>query len=178
MLRGRGLRFVCFLLLTTLASLAGLAQTQPNLPQDLLSRIDRAAQGLLGAGRRLAESLGGESRAVILGPADEALIAAALAAADAVVVVEDELLGEYHPENYLAALVAVCKRLSPRAVLLSNDTPGQELAPRLAHRLGGSAAGDAVNVAVVHGRLHVRRGVYGGKANAVGLVNLNNPTGA
>jgi D-alanyl-D-alanine carboxypeptidase len=47
MLRGRGLRFLCFFLLTTLASLGGFAQTQPNLPQDLLSRIDRAAQDVL-----------------------------------------------------------------------------------------------------------------------------------
>ena len=129
--------------------------------------IDRAAQGLLGAGGRLAESLGGKSRAVILGPADDALIAAAQAAADTVVVVEDELLGEYHPENFLTALVSVCKRFSPRAVLLGNDSAGQELAPRLAHRLGGSAAGDAVDVKVADGRMLVTRGVYGGKATAV-----------
>jgi len=129
--------------------------------------IDRAAQGLLGAGGRLAESLGGKSRAVILGPADDTLIAAAQAAADSVVVVEDELLAEYHPENFLTALVSVCKRFSPRAVLLGNDSAGQELAPRLAHRLGGSAAGDAVDVKVADGRMLVTRGVYGGKATAV-----------
>ena len=129
--------------------------------------IDRAAQGLLGAGGRLAESLGGKSRAVMLGPADDALICAAQAAADAVVVVEDELLGEYHPENFLSALVSFCKRYSPRAVLLGNDAAGQELAPRLAHRLGGSAAGDAVDVKVADGRVLVTRGVYGGKATAV-----------
>ena len=44
---------------------------------------------------------------------------------------------------------------------------GQELAPRLAHRLGGSAAGDAVDVKVADGRMLVTRGVYGGKATAV-----------
>ena len=129
--------------------------------------IDRAAKGLFGVGRRLAENLGGKSRALVLGPADDALISAAQAAADAVVVVEDELLGEYHPENYLSALVSLCKKFSPRAVLLGNDAAGQELTPRLAHRLGGSAAGDAVDVKIADGRVLVTRGVYGGKATAV-----------
>jgi electron transfer flavoprotein alpha subunit len=129
--------------------------------------VDRAAQGLLGAGRRLAESLQGQLRVAVLGKTDDAVIAALRTLADTVLVAEDELLGDYHPENYLAALVAVCNRLSPRAVLLGNDTAGQELAPRLAHRLGGSAVGDAVEVAAVDGRLHVTRGVYGGKATAV-----------
>ena len=129
--------------------------------------IDRAAQGLLGAGRRLADGLEGKLRAVVLGPADESLITAAQSVADSVVVVEDELLGEYNTENYLSALTGVCKKLSPRAVLLGNDTYSQELAARLAHRLGGSAAGDAVDVAVSDGKLLVTRGVYGGKATAV-----------
>jgi electron transfer flavoprotein alpha subunit len=129
--------------------------------------VDRAAQGLLGAGRRLAESLKGKLHVAVLGKTDESVVGAIQKVADTVLVVEDELLGEYQPENYLAALVAVCGRLSPRAVLLGNDTSSQELAPRLAHRLGGSAAGDAVDVAVVDGRLRVTRGVYGGKATAV-----------
>jgi electron transfer flavoprotein alpha subunit len=128
--------------------------------------VDRATQGLLGAGRRLAESLGGKLRAAVVGATDDSAVAAIQTVADTVLVVEDELLGEYQPENYLAALVAVCKKLSPGAVLLGNDTASQELAARLAHRLGGSAAGDAVDVSVVEGGLQVTRGVYGGKATA------------
>jgi electron transfer flavoprotein alpha subunit len=129
--------------------------------------VDRSVQGLLGAGRRLAESLGGKLRVAVLGGTDDSVVSAIQNLADIVVVVEDELLAEYHPENYLVALVAVCQRLSPRAVLLGNDTWSQELAPRLAHRLGGSSAGDAVDVAVVDGQMQVKRGVYGGKATAV-----------
>jgi electron transfer flavoprotein alpha subunit len=128
--------------------------------------VDRATQGLLGAGRRLADSLGGKLRAAVVGATDDSAVAAIQTVADTVLVVEDELLGEYQPENYLAALVAVCKKLSPSAVLLGNDTASQELAARLAHRLGGSAAGDAVDVAFVDGQLLVTRGVYGGKATA------------
>ena len=78
--------------------------------------VYRAAQGLLGAGRRLAESLQGKLRATVLCGTDDSVVRAIQSMADTVLVVEEELLGEYHPENYLAALVGVCQRLSPRAV--------------------------------------------------------------
>jgi electron transfer flavoprotein alpha subunit len=129
--------------------------------------VDRAAQGLLGAGRRLADSLGGKLRTVVIGPIDDVGISALQTAADSVLIVEDELLAEYNPENYLAALAAACKKLAPSAVLLGNDSYSQELTARLAHRLGGSAAGDAVEVVSADGKLRVTRGVYGGKATAV-----------
>jgi electron transfer flavoprotein alpha subunit len=129
--------------------------------------FDRSAQGLLGAGRRLADSLGGQLVALVIGPRDESLNGAAAAVADTVIVADHPLLGEYHPENCLNAAAALCKPLAPAAVLLGNDTYSQELAPRLAHRLGGSAAGDAVAIAAEGGKLRVTRGVYGGKATAV-----------
>ncbi len=129
--------------------------------------LDRAAQGILGAGHRLAESLGGKLRAVLVGAADEALIAGARAVTDAVVVADHALLADYNPETYLTALASICKQLAPQVVLLGNDTYGQEIAARLAHRLGGSAAGDAVAVHAEGGKVRVTRGVYGGKATAV-----------
>ncbi len=129
--------------------------------------FDRSAQGVLGAGRRLADSMGGKLRAVILGPADEALTRGAAMLAETVGIADHAMLAEYHPETYLSALATICRPLQPRAVLLGNDTYGQEIAARLAHRLGGSAAGDAVDITVVGDQLRVTRGVYGGKATAV-----------
>ncbi len=99
---------------------------------------DRAAQGLAGAGERLAQQLGGTLHAI--------------------------RVESYQPETALAALVETCKAIAPRAVLLSNDTYSQELTPRLAHRLGGSAVGDGVAITP---ELRVTRQVYGGKAQAV-----------
>ncbi|HEX3727902.1 MAG TPA: electron transfer flavoprotein subunit alpha/FixB family protein [Pirellulales bacterium] len=127
--------------------------------------LDRSAQGILGAGRRLADELGGQQRAVLIGPADEALVGGA-AVADSVVLADHPLLADYHPEIWLTAVATICQMLAPRAVLLGNDTYSQELAGRLAHRLHGSAAGDAVEVAVAGERIVVKRGVYGGKALA------------
>jgi electron transfer flavoprotein alpha subunit len=128
--------------------------------------LDRAAQGILGAGRRVADGLGGKLRAIVF-TADDALVQGAAAVADSVAIADHPLLAQYHPETYLAALASLCKQLAPGAVILGNDTYSQELAPRLAHRLGGSAAGDGVDVAVADGKLRVTRGVYGGKATAV-----------
>ncbi len=129
--------------------------------------FDRAAQGLLGAGRRLADSTGAKLRAMVLGSVDDALVQSAAAVADVVVIVDHPLLGEYHPETYLTALTALVKQAHPQAVLLGNDTYSQEVAARLAHRLGGSAAGDVVDIAAAGDRLCATRGVYGGKATAV-----------
>jgi electron transfer flavoprotein alpha subunit len=129
--------------------------------------FDRAAQGLVGAGRRLANSLGGKLKAVVVGPADAALNTSLAAVADTVLVADHAQLAEYNPEAYLTALANICRPLTPAAVLLGNDTYSQEIAPRLAHRLGGSAASDAVKLEAAGKLLRVTRGVYGGKATAV-----------
>ena len=129
--------------------------------------FDKGAQGLAGAGRRLADEAGGALRAVVLGEGAGAVAGEAARVADAVVMADQAELREYQPETYLAALAQVCGGAGPRAVLLGNDTYSQELAPRLAHRLGGSAAGDCTEVRVAGGALRVGRQVYGGKAQAI-----------
>ncbi|HEV2912961.1 MAG TPA: electron transfer flavoprotein subunit alpha/FixB family protein [Pyrinomonadaceae bacterium] len=129
--------------------------------------FDKSARGLAGAGRRLADELGANLRAVVIGSEADALAHEVARVADAVTVADQAELAEYQPETSLGALALLCKELQPRAVLLANDTYSQELAPRLAHRLGGSAVGDAVEVRAGVEGLRVVRQVYGGKAQAV-----------
>ncbi len=124
--------------------------------------FDRATQGVAGAGRRLADALGTQLHAITLGTPDEAALSAISHVADAVTVAAE--LAEYQPETCLAALTQLCQPLAPRAVLLSNDTYSQELAPRLAFRLGGSAVADGVELIPAGDALQVKRAVYGGKA--------------
>lgn len=127
---------------------------------------DRAAQGVIGAGRRLVDQFGGSLCAVVIGAHDAELNAGAATVADKVIVADQAELMDYQPEACLHALTQICRELAPRAVLLSNDTYSQELAPRLAHRLGGSAVGDGVELIAADGALRVKRSVYGGKAVA------------
>ncbi len=129
--------------------------------------FDKAARGLTGAGRRFADELGGRLRAVVIGAGADALAAEVARVADTVIVVDQAELAEYQPEICLNGLARLCGELRPRAVLLANDTYSQEIAPRLAYRLGGSAVGDAVEVGVAGEALRVRRQVYGGKAQAI-----------
>ena len=126
--------------------------------------FDRATQGVAGAGRHLADALGGQLHAILLGSPDEAALASISAIADAVTVCAE--LADYQPETCLAALTQLCQPLAPRAVLLSNDTYSQELAPRLAFRLQGSAVADGVELIPDGDHLQVKRAVYGGKAVA------------
>lgn len=127
---------------------------------------DRAAQGVAGAGRQLADQLGGKLHAVVVGAPNAALNTALASVADAVISADQTELAEYQPEACLAALVELCKPIAPAAVLLSNDTYSQELAPRLTHRLRGSAVGDGLELLVEGGAVRVKRSVYGGKAVA------------
>jgi electron transfer flavoprotein alpha subunit len=129
--------------------------------------FDKAAQGLAGAGRRLADELGGQLLAVVIGAEADALASEVARVAEAVTIADQAELAEYQPETCLSALVKLCVEFAPRAVLLANDTYSQEIAPRLAYRLGGSAVGDGVEVRVEGEALRVSRQVYGGKAQAL-----------
>jgi electron transfer flavoprotein alpha subunit len=128
------------------------------------SGFDRAAQGLAGAGRQLAENLGTQLKAVVLSAQSTAVAEEVAQVVDEVIVVDQ---GEYQPEAALSALAHVCNQLSPGAVLFGNDTYSQEITPRLAYRLGGAAVGDVVEVTVHEHSLRVARQVYGGKARAL-----------
>ena len=131
------------------------------------SGFDKAAQGLIGEGRRLADLGGGKLCVVIVGSGGDALAAEVAAVADTVLLADQPELAEYQPETYLAALTELCREQKARAVLLASDTYSQEIAPRLAHRLGGSAVGDGSEVKLDGETVRVTRQVYGGKAQAV-----------
>lgn len=129
--------------------------------------FDRAAQGLARAARRLADESTRPMRAIVLGAGADSLAAEVARIADAVTLADQAELAEYQPETYLNTLTDLCREISPKVVLLSAATYSQELAPRLAYRLGGSAVGDGVAVQLQAETVRVTRQVYGGKAQAV-----------
>jgi len=128
--------------------------------------IDRAALGVLGAGQRLAQELSGRHTILILGSPSDDLVAEVARFADCVQVMSDPMLANYHSETTLTALTEACRQLNPAVILLGNDSYCQEMAPRLAHRLKGSATGDALSLKAEGEAVLVTRSVYGGKALA------------
>ena len=129
--------------------------------------FDKAAQGLAGAARRLADETGVKVCALVLGAGADPVAAEVAHIADSVTVVDQAEMAEYQPETYLNALTQLCRELTPRAVLFSNETYSQEIVPRLAHRLGVSAVGDGLELRAQGDKLSVVRQVYGAKAQAV-----------
>ncbi len=130
---------------------------------------DRAAQGAVGAGRALAESAGGELHLLVVGPCGDDTIQNLAAVADRVLVGADDALADRQPEQALQAAQQLHEAGGGgyAAVLLANDTWSQELAPRLAHRLGGSSMADAAAIRLEGDHLLAQRTAYGGKAITV-----------
>ncbi len=133
--------------------------------------LDGATQGLLGESQRVARRVDSRHVAVVTSECDEERLAELSRHCDTVLVAEGDPTTEYQPEQCLATLETLCSELQPAAVFLGDDTYSQELTPRLAHRLGGSGAGDVQAVDWKDERIHVTRSVYGGKATAIIRMN-------
>jgi len=128
---------------------------------------DRALTGLAGAARTLADGHGDGVTAIVVGPAADSAAATLAPLLERILVLAHPTLAEYQPERFLAVIADACRRVEARIVLLAGDTYSQELTPRLAHRLGGVAAADAVGLTATGDGVDVKRAVYGGKAEAV-----------
>jgi electron transfer flavoprotein alpha subunit len=117
---------------------------------------------LLGAARQLAATTGGKVAVLLLGP-DNARHAAALQAADRILIIDHSQLAGYTPEAYLAVLENVVRAESPRAVLLGSTSIGLDVGPALAARLGVPVLGGCQRVAADNGSLRVTASLYAGK---------------
>ncbi|MCG0239649.1 MAG: electron transfer flavoprotein subunit alpha/FixB family protein [Firmicutes bacterium] len=130
--------------------------------------LTKSAREALGAGRRLADALGATLAAVVVAADTDALAQEAIACgADRVYAVANPILSEYQPDLWVAALEAAARAASPDVVLITGDTAGKELAPRLAFRLRAGILTEVSAVAVEGGTVRWTRPVYGGKAMAV-----------
>ncbi|MBI2860597.1 MAG: electron transfer flavoprotein subunit alpha/FixB family protein [Chloroflexi bacterium] len=128
-----------------------------------------AAEGL-GAGRKLADDLGGELNAVLIGEGVGGLAQEAIAlGADKAYTIDDPALKDYRMDAYLAALEKAVKQAAPQVVVMGQTAIGRDLAPRLAFRLDCTAALDCVDLAIdpQTRRLLQTKPVYGGNARAI-----------
>lgn len=75
-------------------------------------------------------------------------------------------LSEYQPESYLNAVIKGLDALEADMILLSGDSIGRELGPRLAIRKGFSLFSDVIKLKETNQGLVVTKPVYGGKAEA------------
>jgi len=128
------------------------------------------ATELLGCGRKLADDLGQELYAALVGSDISGLAQEAIAfGADKVYVVDDPLLKDYQTDSYLIVMEKVVKQVMPQILILGQTSIGRDLAPRLAFRLETAAAMDCVELAIdPDSKLLLQtRPVYGGNAQAI-----------
>jgi electron transfer flavoprotein alpha subunit len=118
----------------------------------------------LGAGRILADQLGGGVAALVMGTeAQQVATQAFHFGADEVFYADDITLQDYRPEPYTALLAKVASEQSPEVVLLPTTTRGRELAAMTAIDLKSGVLADVINLEIQDGKLVVTRPVYAGK---------------
>jgi electron transfer flavoprotein alpha subunit len=128
-----------------------------------------AAEGL-GIGRKLADDLGQELSAVLVGSGIGSSAQEAITfGADKVYVVDDPLLKDYQTDSYVVVMEKVVKQAMPQILIMGQTDVGRDLAPRLAFKLGTTVVMDCLELAIEPDskRLLQTKPVYGGNARAV-----------
>ena len=129
--------------------------------------IRKISYELVSEGRRLADVLGQDVTAVLLG-ADTKDKAAVLGqyGADKVIAADDERLGTYTADAYVPVIAEIVKANDPAVLLLGASSLGKDLSARLSARLGVGMAQDCVSFSIEDGKLVAVRPIYAGKAYA------------
>ena len=130
-------------------------------------KIKKTAFELASEGRKLADGLGGELAAVMVGPTAEQFASdLARYGVDTVYIVEAPELEAYNSEYYAQALSQVIADKKPEIVLLSHTMQGKDLAPRTAAKLGVATVADCVSFRLDGTTLVGKRPMYAGKCYA------------
>lgn len=122
---------------------------------------------MVSEGRRLADALGQEVTAVLLGSniKDKAAVLGHYGA-DKVLVADDPKLEPYTTDAYTAVLAELIKANDPAVVIMGASVQGKDLAARLAARLEVGMAQDCTAFSIEDGNLVAIRPIYAGKAYA------------
>ncbi len=125
---------------------------------------------VLSEGKRIADKLGCQLTAVVLGAGIEASAQELQAyGPDRILAVEDSQLAEYLTDAYANALSVVIQQEDPGILLFGASVQGKDLSARVAARFGAPLAADCVTITCDGEGLTATRPIYGGKllANVV-----------
>ena len=127
---------------------------------------------LLGEGRRLAERLGGEVVAILLGNELEQLVdSLAHHGADKVYLVEGESLDEFASDAYTDVITGLIQRSRPRVFLAGVTWQTRDFLPRVAARTGMAFAANYSKVVTdATGALEMTKPIYGGKLDGIYVI--------
>ena len=148
--------------------------------QQVDNEVSGIALELIGKGKDLANDLGTEVTAVLVG-SDVKALADELAAygADKVIVVDDPELKEYRTEPYAHALASVIEKYKPEIFLVGATAIGRDLGPRVSARIHTGLTADCTQLEIgdfpinpvpgkeqLHNQLLMTRPAFGGNTIA------------
>jgi len=144
-----------------------MAQGVMTIAEQRDGEIRKISYELISEGRRLADSLGQEATAVLLGSniKDKAATLGHYGA-DRVLVADDPQLADYTTDAYVSVLETAVKAVDPAILLLGASVQGKDLAARLAARLHVGMAQDCTEFVISDGKMVATRPIYAGKAYA------------
>lgn len=128
-------------------------------------QLRKAACELLSHGRGIADQLGGELAAVVMGQGLGDLAAACgQYGADKVYVADAPDLATYTTEPYTAVLTKIIGDSAPAVVLAGNTVLARDMMPRVAERVKAGLVTDCTGMVSDGGELTFTRPIYAGKA--------------
>ncbi len=157
--------------------------------QQVDNKLGSIAFELIGKGKELANDLGTEVTAVLLGK-DVGNLADELGAygADKVIVVDDPKLEKYRTEPYAQALTAVIKEFKPEIMLVGATAIGRDLGPTVSARVATGLTADCTGLDIgdfpiqpvagqeqKHNQLLMTRPAFGGNTIATIACPDNRP---
>jgi electron transfer flavoprotein alpha subunit len=118
-------------------------------------------------GRRVADGLGTELTAVLLGSGVDGLAEELKKyGPDKILVADDAGLTDYTTDAYSNVLAELIQASDPAVIIMGASAQGKDLAGRLAAKLEAGVAMDCVKIHLESGNLTYTRPMFGGKINA------------
>jgi electron transfer flavoprotein alpha subunit len=115
-------------------------------------------------GRRVADGLGADVTAVVVGSGIEGLGAELEKyGPDKILLADDPALAEYTTDAYTNVIAELVKSVDPAVIILGASAQGKDLSARLAARLDAGLAMDCTAVKLADGKLTYTRPMFGGK---------------
>ena len=149
-----------------------MAQSILAIAEQLEGVFRKVTFEALSEGRRIADQLGCELNALVLGDNIENISKELEQfGADRIIVAENSALSEYLPDAYGNVIADVINKETPDVVILGASAQGKDIAARLSARLNAPLAMDCVAIRFEDNNLMATRYMYGGKILADVMLN-------
>ncbi|MBZ0263606.1 electron transfer flavoprotein subunit alpha/FixB family protein [bacterium] len=126
--------------------------------------VKKAGLEALSKGKALADAMGGQTAAVIIGvDVDQVVAEVKMHGADKIFVIKKDDLEHYQSAGHLASVVEAVAQFDSKLVMIAATSLGRDLAPRIAAKLGIMYFPDVTGAEFKDGDVVVKRPVYAGK---------------